>query len=80
MALAAGSRDLSQAEKEIIVYWGEEVHKLKCIFTQNGPRLSFWVQIVVSLWINSALQAVISFSTWDKSHDSGANTQKLEDM
>ena len=31
---------------------------MKIIFTQNDPRLSFWVKIVVILWIYSALQAV----------------------
>ena len=39
------------------------------IFTQNGPGLSFWVKIVVILWICSALQAVLSFSAWEKLRD-----------
>ena len=32
--------------------------------------MSFWVKISVILWICSALQAVISFSAWEKSRDS----------
>ena len=39
--LAPESRDLSQAEKEIIVSYAEKIHKMTTIFTQNGPRLSF---------------------------------------
>ena len=38
------------------------------------------MKIVVILGIYSALQAVISFSAGDKSRDSGANSQKVEDM
>ena len=48
--------------------------------TQIGPWLTFWVKIVVILWICSALQAVLSFSAWEKSRDSTPNSQKLEDM
>ena len=36
--LALGSRDLSQAEKEIIDCYAEQIHKMTTIFTQNGPR------------------------------------------
>ena len=51
------------------------------IFTRNGPRLSFWVKIVVILWICPALQAVLSFSAWEKPRDSTPNNrQKLEDI
>ena len=39
--LAPESRDLSQAEKEMIVYQAEQIHKMIIWFTQNGPRLSF---------------------------------------
>ena len=49
-------------------------------FTQNGPRLSFWVKMVLILWICTALQGVLSFSAWEKSRDSTGNSQKLEDM
>ena len=36
------------------------------IFTQNGPRLSFWVKIVVILWICSASSFFLSWRkiTW----------------
>ena len=54
--------------------------KWQTICTQNGPRLSFWVKIVVVLWICSALQAVVSFSAWEKSRDSTPNSKKLEHM
>ena len=60
--LALGSRDLSQPEKEIIDCYAEQIHKMTIIFTQNGPRFSFRVKIVVILRICSSLQAVISFS------------------
>ena len=38
----------------------------------SQAEIIVWVKIVVILWIYSALQAVISFSAWDKSRDSGA--------
>ena len=41
LQLAVGSRDLSQAEKEITLCKAEQIHKMTTIFTQNGPRLSF---------------------------------------
>ena len=57
------------------------------IFNQNGdpiyygPRLLFWLKIGVILRIRSALQAVLSFSAWEKSQYSiPKNNQKLEDM
>ena len=62
--LAVGSHDLSQAEKEITVCKAEQIYKMT---TQNGPgwrKLSFWVKIVVILWICSTLQTVISVSAW----------------
>ena len=41
-----------------------------------GSRLSFWMKIVVILWIFSALQVVLSFSAWEKSLESTPNRQK----
>ena len=35
-------------------------------FTQNDNLGPFWVKLVVILWICSALQAVLSFSAWEK--------------
>ena len=64
------SHDFSQAEKERTACKAEQIYKMTTIFTQNGPRLSFWVKIVVILGICSALQAVLSFSAWEKSRDS----------
>ena len=40
----------------------------------------FWVRIIVILWICSAMKTVIFFSSWDKSHDSSANSSKFEQM
>ena len=40
LQLAVGSRDLSQAEKEITLCKAEQIHKMTTIFTQNdnlGP-------------------------------------------
>ena len=51
-------------------------HKMTIIFTQNGPRLSFWTKIVLILWISSALLPVISYSARDKSCDPTAKSQK----
>ena len=64
--MAVGSRNLSQAEKEITAWKDEQIHKMTTIFTQNG---SFRIKIVVILWICSAYQTIISFSAWDKSSD-----------
>ena len=36
----------------------------------SSLKLLFWVKIGVILWICSALQAVLSFSAWEKSRDS----------
>ena len=41
--LAIRSRDLSWAEKKIIVVKPEQFIKMTFIFTQNGQKLSFWV-------------------------------------
>ena len=38
------------------------------------------MKLAVIFWICSALQSIISFSSWDKLRDSTANIQKLEDM
>ena len=78
--LGVESRDFSHAEKERTACKAEKIHKMKIIFTQNDPRLSFWVKIVVILWICPDLQAVHSFSAWEKSRDSTPNSRKLEDM
>ena len=78
--LGVESRDFSHTEKERTACKSDRIHKMTTIFTQNGLRLSFWVKIVVILWICSALQAVLSFLAWEKSRDSTPNSQKLEDM
>ena len=67
--LDVGPLDLSQAEKEKTACKAEQIHKITTIFTKNGPRLPFWMKIVVILWICSTLQAFFSFSAWDKSRD-----------
>ena len=41
------SRDFSQAEKERTACKTEQIHKITTIFTQNDPRLSFQVKLVV---------------------------------
>ena len=56
------SHGFYQAEKERTACKAEQIHKLTTIFTQKDNPGPFWVQIVVSLWICSALQAVTSFS------------------
>ena len=79
--LGVKSSDFSHAEKERIACKAEQVHKLTTIFTRNGPRLSFWVKIVVILWFAQLCrQFFLSFSAWEKSRDSTPNRQKLEDM
>ena len=74
------SSDFSQAEKEGTACKAGQIHKMTTIFTQNDNLGPFWVKIVVILWICSDLQAVLSFSAWEKSRDSARNRQKLEDM
>ena len=69
------SHDFSQAEKERNAYKAQQIHKMTTIFT-----LSFWVNIVVILRIYSALQAVNSFSAWDRSRDSTARRNLSDDM
>ena len=76
--LDVGSRDLSQAEKEITAWKAEKKSQNdNNNFTQNDNLGPFWVKIIVILWICSALQAIISFSAWDKSRDPTVNSQKL---
>jgi hypothetical protein len=59
--LAVGSKDLSQAEKEIIVCQAEQIHKMTIIFTQNGLRLLFCVKIVVILFNLNRLASISFF-------------------
>ena len=56
-----------------------QIHKMTNDFTLNDNLGLFWVKIVVILWICSALQAVLSFSAWEKSRDSTRNRPNLED-
>ena len=78
--LRVESRDFSQAEKERTACKVEQIHKMTTNVTHKDNLGPFWVKIVVILWIFSALQAVLSFSAWEKSRDSTRNSQKLEDM
>ena len=78
--LGVESHDFSHAEKERTACKDKEIHKMRIIFTQNGPSLCLWVKIVAILWICPALQAVLSFSVWKKSLDSTPNSQKIEHM
>ena len=80
LPLLVESLDFSQAEKKRTACKAEQIHKMTTIFTQHDPRLSFWVKMVVILQFFSALQAVLSFSVWEKSGNSTRNSQKLEDM
>jgi hypothetical protein len=43
------SQDFSHAENERTASKEEQIHKMTIIFTQNGPRLVFWVKIDVIL-------------------------------
>ena len=63
-----------------LVYRDEKIHKMTINFTHNGQKLPFWVKIVIIFKICSALETVVFFSAWDKSRDSSANSQKLEQM
>ena len=53
--LGVESRVFSYAVKERTAFKAEQIHKMATNFTQNGPRSSFWVKIVVFLSICSAL-------------------------
>ena len=74
------SRDFSQAERKRTTCKAGQIHKMATSFTQNEHLGPFWVKLVVILWICLALQAVLSFSAWEKSRDSTPNSQKLEHM
>ena len=63
--LVVESRDFSHAEKERIAGKAEKIHKMTPSFTQNGPKLWFWVKTNVILGIYSVLQAVL-FSQLEK--------------
>ena len=56
--LGVESRDFSHAEKEKTACKADQIGKMITNFTQNGPRLWFWVKIVI-LWICSAVQGII---------------------
>ena len=60
--LGVESRDFSHAEKERTACKAVQINKMTIIFTQNGPRFSFRVKIVVIFRICSSLQADLSFS------------------
>ena len=47
--LGVYSRDFSQGEKERTACKAEQIHKMTTIFTQNGPRLTFSIKLVVIL-------------------------------
>ena len=47
--LLVESRDFSQAEKERTASKAQKIHKMTIIFTQNDPRLSILVKMVVIL-------------------------------
>ena len=57
--LAVGSSDLSEGT-EITACKGEQVHKMKSISSQNGPRLLYWVKIVVIFQLSIAKQVFLS--------------------
>jgi hypothetical protein len=70
LLLVLGSRDLSQAEKKMLLQ-AEQIHK-------NGPRwkmMSFWVKIVVILWVALLVTRTLKFSVWDHSYDPRADSK-----
>ena len=72
--MALGSRDLSQAENKITACKAKQIHKMTTAFIQKDNLEPFWGKILVDIFkIFSALQAVISFSAWDKSRDPRAS-------
>ena len=73
MSSSFGSRDLCQSEKKRTACKAEQIKKMTTISTQSGPRLLFWAVI---LWVCSDLQAVFSFSAWEKSRDSTPYSKK----
>ena len=70
--LGVESRDFSHVEKELLGKLSKfkrwQLSLLKMV-------LAFWVKKVVILWICPALQAVLSFSAWEKSRDSTPNSK-----
>ena len=81
--LVFGCCDLSHMiffilRKKELLAKAEQIHKVTTIFTQNCSRLSLWAKIFIILQIYSTFQAVLS--ACEKSDDSTANSQKLEDM
>jgi hypothetical protein len=54
------------SEKKVTVVKPEQIPKMTILLNQNGPGFSFWVKIVVILWI--------------KACDQTGNSQKLEEM
>ena len=77
--LGVESRDFWHADKERAACKAEQIHKMTTIFTQND-NLKTILSENRTLWILSALEAVLFFLAWEKSHDSTPNCQKLEDM
>ena len=75
--LRVESRGFPQAKKERSTCKAEQIHKMTTIFAQKDNLGPFSMKIVVILWICTALQAVLSFSAWEKSCDSTHNSQKL---
>jgi hypothetical protein len=47
--LGVESSDFPHAEEERTACKAGQIHKMTIIFTQNGPRLSFGVKLVVIL-------------------------------
>ena len=80
LQLAVRSRGLSQAEKKLLLAKLRKFTKWQLFCLKTTTIGLFRVKIVVILLICSALQEVISFSSWDKSRDPRANSPKLEDM
>ena len=59
--LGVESRDFSHLEKERTACKAEQIHKMTIIITQNGPRLSFSVKIVLVYFVNLPSIASRSF-------------------
>ena len=71
------SRDfLSSWKRKKTACKAEQIYKMTTVSTQNDPRLSLWVKMVVILWICSALQAAFFFLS---QRDSTRNSQKIKD-
>ena len=59
--LGVESRDFSHLEKERTACKAEQIHKMTIIITQNGPRLSFSMKIVLVYFVNLPSIASRSF-------------------